>query len=426
MSSARVDPPREALDLRPEDRRHELARVLRRKRRLRAGTAQLLAVAAAVGLAFLTPQIHVGFDIPTTRAIEMLIAVGAGTVTFIGIVFSLLFLVVQFATTTYTPRLSLFRDDPIVWRAFAFYTAVVVYSLTAALVIGQDEKTSAVVPIVAFVAILAAIVVYRRLQTGAFKSIQLASALAQVARRGREVIDGLYPAKASVSDPIDGPDPAPAAFAEQPLQEIRWPRPPAILQVIDVPRVLRAAERARALVDFKVGSGQMIAEACTVAVVSGRADAELEGEILKALTVGEERTFEQDPEFALRLLADIGLRALSPAVNDPTTAVQALDAIDGLLRALATRWLSIERVSGRDGTIRVRLVLPTWEDYVAVALDEMIALPALSPNVSRRILRLLDELAAITPPSGRNALEARRRQIHAPERAPECQPPSNY
>jgi uncharacterized membrane protein len=122
--------------------------------------------------------VHIGFDIPTTRAIEMLIAVGAATVRFIGIVFSLLFLVVQFASPTFTPRLSLFRDDPIVWRAFAFYTAVVVYSLTAALVIGRDEKTSAVVSIVAFVAVLAVIIVYRQLQIGAFKSIQLASALA--------------------------------------------------------------------------------------------------------------------------------------------------------------------------------------------------------------------------------------------------------
>jgi hypothetical protein len=92
MSTTRVDPPQQPPDFRPEDRRHELARVLRRKRRLRAGTVQLLGVAAAFALAFLTPHIHVGFDIPTTRAIEMLIAVGAGTVTFIGIVFSLLFL----------------------------------------------------------------------------------------------------------------------------------------------------------------------------------------------------------------------------------------------------------------------------------------------------------------------------------------------
>jgi uncharacterized membrane protein len=408
VSAERVDLAQEPPDFRHADRRHELARVLRRKRRLRAGTVQLLGVTAAVALAFLTPQIHVGFDIPTTRAIEMLIAVGAGTVTFIGIVFSLLFLVVQFATTTFTPRLSLFRDDPIVWRAFAFYTAVVVYSLTAALVIGQDEETSAIVPIVAFVAILAAIVVYRRLQMGAFRSIQLASALAQVARRGREVIDGLYIAKASASDPIDAPGPARTASSDEPLQEIRWPRTAAILQVIDVPRVLRAAQRAQVEIDFKVGSGQTIAEGSTVAVVKGRTEPALEREVLKALAVGEERTFEQDPTFAFRLLADIALRALSPAVNDPATAVQALDTIDGLLRVLAARDLTVEHVRGGDGIVRVELVLPRWEDYLAVAFDEIVALPGLSPNVARRILRLLDELSAIAPPDRRPALEARR------------------
>ena len=101
-------------------------------------------------------------------------------------------------------------------------------------------------------------------------------------------------------------------------------------------------------------------------------------------------------------------------VNDPTTAVQALDTMDGLLRVLATRELSVEHVATSDGTIRVELVLPTWDGYLAVALDEIIALPALSPNVSRRILRLLDELAVITPPSRRSALDARRRQIHDP------------
>ena len=64
-------------------------------------------------------------------------------------------------------------------------------------------------------------------------------------------------------------------------------------------------------------------------------------------------------------------------------------------------------------------MLPTWDDYLAVAVDEIIALPALSPNVSRRILRLLDELAVITPPSRQPAIEARRRKIHDPERTPD-------
>ena len=181
---------------------------------------------------------------------------------------------------------------------------------------------------------------------------------------------------------------------DKPVQEIRWPHRAAVVQVIDVPRVLRAAERARAVIDFKVGSGEMIGEGAAVAVVSGQTQPELEREVLKAVTTGEGRTFEQDPAFALRLLADIGLRALSPAVNDPTTAVEALDAMDGLLRVLATRDLSVAQVAGSDGAVRVRLVLPTWEDYVAVALDAIIALAGLfaerrapDPTTARRACR---------------------------------------
>ena len=67
---------------------------------------------------------------------------GAATVTFLGVVFSLLFLVVQFGSTTFTPRLTQFQDAPIAWRAFAFYVGVVTYSLTAALVIGRDRTGS--------------------------------------------------------------------------------------------------------------------------------------------------------------------------------------------------------------------------------------------------------------------------------------------
>lgn len=415
MSASQTDRPENSRASRPERPRHELARVLRRRRRLRAGIVQLLAVAAAVALAFVVPQVHVGFDIPANRATEMLVAVGAGTVTFIGVVFSLLFLVVQFGSTTFSPRLNLFRDAPIVWRAFAFYTAVVAYSFTAALVIGRDEETSGLVPLVAFAGVLASIIVYRRLQVGAFMSIQLASTLAQVAGRGRAVIDGLYTLAAPATDPSDRSDPLPSSSTTHGgAQEIRWPRPAAVVQVIDVPRVLRAAERAGVVIEFRVGSGEMIAEEAVVAVVRGRTEPGLEREVFKALTVGEERTFEQDPVFALRLLADIALRALSSAVNDPATAVQALDRMDGLLRVLATRDLAIGHVADSDGTTRVELVLPTWEEYLAVALDEIIALPAISPNVSRRILRLLDELAEITPPSRRSELTARRAKLHDP------------
>jgi uncharacterized membrane protein len=399
---------------RSQQRSHELASVLRRKRRLRAGVTQLLAVVFALALAFLVPQLPIGAEIPTTRVTEMLVAAGAGMVAFIGIVYSLLFLVVQFGTTTFTPRLNLFRDSPIVWRAFSFYTAVVVYSLTASLVIGGDETTRAIVPILAFTAVLVSIVLYRQLQTSAFNSIQLASTLAQVTRRGREVIDGLYTLDAPATDPADiGYGTGDGSAARGDRHEIRWPQPAAVLQVIDVPRVLRAAERADAVIEFKVGAGETIAEGAVLAVTGGPPDVTFEQEVVKACTAGVERTFEQDPQFALRVLADIALRALSAAVNDPTTAVQALDAADSLLRVLAVRELAVGRIGGSDGLPRVRLVLPTWEDYIGLALDEIIALAAVSPNVPRRILRLLDDLAEIAPEYRRPALDARRSRILA-------------
>ena len=102
------------------------------------------------------------------------------------------------------------------WRTFASLPAVVVYALTAALVIARDERTSAAVPIVAFAAVLASIILYRLLQTAAFKSLQLASILDQVARRGREVIDGLYTQPASEttrSSTTTGQAPHPTAKA---------------------------------------------------------------------------------------------------------------------------------------------------------------------------------------------------------------------
>lgn len=396
---------------RPQSRRRGLARVLRRKRRLRSGVVQLIAAAMAVALGLTVPSLDLGYQIPSGNAVEMLVAVAAGTVTFIGVVFSLLFLVVQFGSTTFTPRLNLFRDAPIVWRAFAFYTGVVVYSFTAALTIGRKEQTPAAVPFVAFTGVLVSIWVYRRLQTTAFTWIQLASALEQVEARGRDVIDGLYTSGAPSADPSPRPAQLPEPDATSAEVCIRWPHRGTIVQVIDVPRLLRAARHADVRISLQVASGRVVAEGAVVATVSGPADQHLVSEVLGALTVGMERTFDQDPELALRLLADIALRALSPAVNDPTTAVQALDRIDALLRALATRDLDIQQVTDDDGVVRVDLVLPTWEAYVGVALDEIVALDSVSPAVTRRIAQLCDDLSAIAPPRRRPALAARRAKL---------------
>jgi uncharacterized membrane protein len=147
--------------------------------------------------------------------------------------------------------------------------------------------------------------------------------------------------------------------------------------------------------------------------VHGRVDAGLDLEILEALITGPERTFEQDPALALRVLADIALRALSPAVNDPTTAAQALDGLDSLLRRLASRELAIGPLTDATGNLRVVVNLPTWEEYVGLAVDEIISMGSGSLQVRRRLERLLEDLAALAPPQRRAAVERRLALVRA-------------
>jgi uncharacterized membrane protein len=111
------------------------------------------------------------------------------------------------------------------------------------------------------------------------------------------------------------------------------------------------------------------------------------------------------------VLTDIALRALSPAINDPTTAVQAIDTMDGLLRVLAVRDLAVGEIGGDDGTIRVRLALPSWDDYLELAVEEIAELTALLPTVRRRLTRLLDDLSEILPGDAQLGIERHRRQL---------------
>jgi uncharacterized membrane protein len=345
----------------------------------------------------------------------MLVAVGAGFVPFIGIVYSMLFLVVQFGSTTFTPRLNLFRDDPIVWHAFSFFTAVIVFAFTAVFEIGAAPETSLLVPIVLGIEVLVAIALLRSLQTAAFRSIQLAPILEQVSRRGREVIDGVHPERLRAAEPDEPvPSDVTSPIGETPGdgREVLWPRRSSIVQTLDVPRLLRLAEREDARIHLCVVPGDTIFDQGRLAVVVGGPNL-ADREILDTLRLGSERTFDQDPALALRLLADIALRALSPAINDPTTAVQALDAIADLLRVLVRRDLGLAVVDGGDRTPRVVVKLPTWEDYLSVALDEIIGMGYSSIQVGRRLDRLLEDLVAIAPPRHREPVEGRLAAVSA-------------
>ena len=123
------------------------------------------------------------------------------------------------------------------------------------------------------------------------------------------------------------------------------------------------------------------------------------------MELGPERTFEQDPKYAIRILVDVAIKALSPAINDPTTAVQALDQIEDLLLRLGRCDLDVGRMRDAAGHLRLDMPVPSWDDLVGLALDEIRFCGATSVQVMRRIRALLQDLRAQVLPDRLAALE---------------------
>jgi uncharacterized membrane protein len=114
---------------------------------------------------------------------------------------------------------------------------------------------------------------------------------------------------------------------------------------------------------------------------------------------------------------DIALRALSPAVNDPTTAVQALDGIDALLMEFAARDLERGRITGEDGALRVVYPNMVWEDLLDLSLTEIRHYDAETPQIARRLRALLLGLAEQAPATRRRGLDDHLAVLDAAVRA---------
>ena len=189
------------------------------------------------------------------------------------------------------------------------------------------------------------------------------------------------------------------------------------MQQLDLGRLLRAA--GGAVIVLRAGMGDTLQQGAPVADLHGGEVADTA--VLAGLVTGPERTFGQDPLFAFRLLADIGMRALSPAVNDPATAVQVLDTTESLLQALVSRDLDVADVADDAGTVRVVLALPSWDDYLRTGLDDLIESavpvahgPAAGPDPAHHLAeRRTTRTPAADHPAAPPRRRTRRRQLPA-------------
>jgi uncharacterized membrane protein len=113
------------------------------------------------------------------------------------------------------------------------------------------------------------------------------------------------------------------------------------------------------------------------------------------VALGSERTLAGDPAFGFRILVDIAIKALSPAINDPTTGALAVDQLQHLLHLLGERQLDAGLVRDSNGVARLIYRTPVWEDFVTLAVTEIRICSAGNPQVTRRLRAMLDHLVQV-------------------------------
>ena len=187
--------------------------------------------------------------------------------------------------------------------------------------------------------------------------------------------------------------------------------------------LLAAARRHDGAIEFLPQVGDFVATDEPLFTLYGGAVA-IDDQVLRTtVAFGPERTLEQDPMFAFRILVDIALKALSPAINDPTTGVLAIDQVHRLLRVLGGRKLRGEVIPDAIGRPRVIFRTPNWEDFVHIACSEIRACGANNVQIARRLRAMLENLVRTLPehrhPALRQELDKLDRTIRALYSLPE-------
>ena len=186
------------------------------------------------------------------------------------------------------------------------------------------------------------------------------------------------------------------------------------IQAVDTAGLTAFARRHACLVVFCHSVGDFVPVGAAILEIHGSAAPAAAGRRLSGMVaLGAERTIEQDPAFAIRVMVDIAVRALSPAVNDPTTAVQVLDYLEESLRVIGSAEPPGDGAPSASLTTGVVMPVRTWPDVMALGVTEIREYGAASIQVMCRLRALLGELSELVLPENRAAVADEVRRLEA-------------
>jgi uncharacterized membrane protein len=362
----------------------------------------------ATGLADLLPFLFPG-DVEGARSVLSSIAGAMITVT--GLVFSNTMVVLQLASSQFSPRvLQTFLQDRVTQHTLGVFTATFVYALTVlrSLADAGDDPVPQLAVTLAFALVVAAVAMFLLFINHITASVGISNILHRSARETRDLLQRGRGARRDM----------PESRPEMPdlgHQHVVLARVSGYLDALDVAQLCARAEQHGARIEMLHPLGTFLVESRPLAVVHGARPGEVDWDrvLRRHVDLASERSLQQDIAFGLRRLVDIAERALSPGINDPTTAVQVVDQLHDLLHRLAVEpdpWPV--HVDG-EGTPRLVTRETTFEQLLDLAVDEIAHWGHDSLQVPRRLRAMLDDLLVDATPEHRTALQTKQSQLAA-------------
>jgi uncharacterized membrane protein len=311
---------------------------------------------------------------------------------FLVFTFGSLLVAIQVAGGQYTPRIiatTLLRDNVIrtIVGVFVFTLAFCVRVLAR-----MQDTVNQLDLFVAGILGTASVMVFLYLIDYAARLLRPVSIVRRVGEAGIGVIRSVYPA------PTTGERPSPPARpSEAAARVVLHEGVAGVVLAIDLAGLVALARRADGIIEFVPGVGDFLGVGEPLFRLHGGAAAIDDRRLRGKVALGSERTLEQDPTFALRILVDIAIKALSAAINDPTTAVMAIDQLHRLLRMVGLRSLRNDEARDAAGAPRVVYLTPNWEDFVRLTCTEIRHCGAGSIQVVRRVRSMLENLLQSLP-----------------------------
>ena len=324
------------------------------------------------------------------------------TLSFIVFTFGSLLVAIQVVGGQLTPRIiatTLLRDNVVRYTVGLF-----VFSLLFAIsALNRIQGTGD--QLVLFVAALLGLfsmAAFLYLIDYAARLLRPVSILSRVGEGGLTVIEAVYP------QPTQGPSlpHVTPQTAGTPSRIVYHTGRSEVILSVNIEMLLEESQKANAVVQLIPVVGDFVGKDEPLFALYGNVSGLDENILASSIDFGVERTLDQDPTFAFRIILDIALKALSPAINDPTTAVLAIDQLHRLLRSVGKRNLRTDNITDESGKLRVIVRTPNWEDFVNLACTELRRYGADSIQVVRRLRAMIENLILTLPEHRHAALQA--------------------